>query len=137
MEKRMFKISIKRILDYYEVPQLILCVDSLNNFYLATIIDDREDLIYFASQISIDRLNNFLSKKEDLLSIYKNTKKDLFCKFQIADETISEAEATNISFDAIKQFLPLEGLFVEGELEEFERKFLNKSIKTSPQNKKL
>lgn len=65
-------ISIERILDYCDVPQLFIGSDMIGNRYLCLLFDDENEPLFLGIQISLNKLSSFLSGSEDLRDLFDN-----------------------------------------------------------------
>ncbi|KAA6329076.1 hypothetical protein EZS27_022092 [termite gut metagenome] len=63
-------ITLERILEYYDVPQLFIGKDIIGTRYLCLLVDVDGVNCYITIQISLDRLGVFLSGKVDLRYIF-------------------------------------------------------------------
>ena len=61
------KLTIDRILDFCDVPQLFIARDAFDTIYLCLLYDDEPSCLYTAIRISNSRLQSFLSGDEDLI----------------------------------------------------------------------
>ena len=68
----MNKLTIDRILDFYDVPQLLIAKDALEIKYLCLLYEDKTSLKYTAIRISNNRLQEFISGERDLRDLFAN-----------------------------------------------------------------
>lgn len=66
------KLTIDRILDFCDVPQLFVARDAFDTIYLCLLYDDEVSCRYTAIRISSNRLQLFLNGEEDLRNLYDN-----------------------------------------------------------------
>ena len=66
------KLTIDRILDFCDVPQLFIARDAFDTIYLCLLYDDEPSCLYTAIRISNSRLQSFLSGEEDLRDLFAN-----------------------------------------------------------------
>ena len=66
------KLTIDRILDFCDVPQLFVARDAFDTIYLCLLYDDETSCQYTAIRISNNRLQLFLNGEEDLRYLYDN-----------------------------------------------------------------
>ena len=66
------KLTIDRILDFCDVPQLFVARDTFDTIYLCLLYDDEVSCRYTAIRISSNRLQLFLNGEEDLRNLYDN-----------------------------------------------------------------
>ena len=66
------KLTIDRILDFCDVPQLFVARDAFDTIYLCLLYDDEVSCQYTAIRISSNRLQLFLNGEEDLRNLYDN-----------------------------------------------------------------
>ena len=66
------KLTIDRILDFCDVPQLFVARDAFDTIYLCLLYDDEASCQYTAIRISSNRLQLFLNGEEDLRNLYDN-----------------------------------------------------------------
>lgn len=66
------KLTIDRILDFCDVPQLFIARDAFDTIYLCLLYEDYPSCQYTAIRISTIRLQSFLNGDEDLRSLFDN-----------------------------------------------------------------
>ena len=66
------KLTIDRILDFCDVPQLFVARDAFDTIYLCLLYDDETSYQYTAIRISSNRLQLFMNGEEDLRNLYDN-----------------------------------------------------------------
>ena len=66
------KLTIDRILDFCDVPQLFVARDAFDTIYLCLLYDDETSCQYTAIRISNNRLQLFPNGEEDLRNLYDN-----------------------------------------------------------------
>ena len=66
------KLTIDRILDFCDVPQLFVARDAFDTIYLCLLYDDEASCRYTAIRISSNRLQLFMNGEEDLRNLYDN-----------------------------------------------------------------
>ena len=66
------KLYIERILDFCDVPQLFIARDAFDTIYLCLLFEDDPSCRYTAIRVSSERLQSFLSGKEDLRCLFDN-----------------------------------------------------------------
>ena len=66
------KLTIDRILDFCDVPQLFVARDAFDTIYLCLLYDDETSCQYTAIRISNNRLQLFPDGEEDLRNLYDN-----------------------------------------------------------------
>ena len=66
------KLTIDRILDFCDVPQLFIARDAFDTIYLCLLYDDEASCRYTAIRISNSRLQSFLNGDEDLRNLFEN-----------------------------------------------------------------
>lgn len=64
-------LTMERVIDYYDQPQLFVARDSFNTLYLCLLFDDEPTAQYTAIRISDSRLKSFASGSLDLRTIYE------------------------------------------------------------------
>lgn len=64
-------LTMERVFDFYDQPQLFAARDSFNTLYLCLLFNDEPTAQYTAIRISDNRLKAFTSGTLDLRSIYK------------------------------------------------------------------
>lgn len=64
-------LKLDKILDFYDEPQLFIGRDMFDAQYICLLYEDSPVCRYTAVKISSNRLNSFLSGKEDLRSIFE------------------------------------------------------------------
>lgn len=110
-------LRLDKILDYYDEPQLFIARDKFDAQYICLLYDDETAYRYTAVKISGNRLNDFLSGKEDLRNIFVNPEnkgeyfdvvfdKGSYVSSPLKESTISENR------------LPLEGYTLDAETHE-------------------
>lgn len=65
-------LTIDRVLDFCDIPQLFTARDTFDALYLCLLYDDISDYHYTAIRISHSRLNDFMSNKLDLRELFVN-----------------------------------------------------------------
>lgn len=65
-------LTIERILDYCDVPQLFTARDTFDTLYLCLLYDDTSACQYTGICISVKRLGKFLSGETDLRALFQN-----------------------------------------------------------------
>ena len=66
------KLYIERILDFCDVPQLFIARDAFDTIYLCLLFEDEPSCRYTAIRVSSERLQSFLSGREDLRFLFDN-----------------------------------------------------------------
>ena len=66
------KLTIDKILEFCDVPQLFVAKDAFDTIYLCLLYDDETSCQYTAIRISSNRLQLFLNGEEDLRNLYDN-----------------------------------------------------------------
>ena len=64
------KLTIDRILDFCDVPQLFIAKDAFETTYLCLLYEDEPSCQYTAIRISNNRLQEFISGELDLRDLY-------------------------------------------------------------------
>jgi len=64
-------LTMERVLDFYDQPQLFVARDSFNTIYLCLLFDDEPTAQYTAIRICDSRLKSFTNGTLDLRSIYE------------------------------------------------------------------
>lgn len=65
-------LRIEKVLDFYDVPQLFLARDKFEAQYICLLYEDSPVCKYAAIRISGKRINDFLSGKIDLRTIFEH-----------------------------------------------------------------
>lgn len=65
------QLTVERVLDFYDIPQLFVARDSFNTLYLCLLFDDEPTAQYTAIRISDSRLKSFENGALDLRTIYE------------------------------------------------------------------
>lgn len=106
-------LSVNRILDYFDYPQLILCEDAVQSFYLSMLYELENDCLkYFSTRISSKKLHLLLENKIDVLSIFNNPEIPTYFEFSISPSSDSAFEAVETDYDFISKFFPEPSLFI-------------------------
>jgi hypothetical protein len=66
------KLTIDRILDFCDVPQLFIARDAFDTIYLCLLYEDEPSCQYTAIRISNNRLQEFLGGEKDLRELFDN-----------------------------------------------------------------
>ena len=66
------KLTIDKIREFCDVPQLFVARDAFDTIYLCLLYDDEASCQYTAIRISSNRLQLFLNGEEDLRNLYDN-----------------------------------------------------------------
>lgn len=69
-------LTIERLIDFYDQPQLFVARDSFNTFYLCLLYDDEPMAQYTAIRISDRRLRDFNDGSLDLRTMYLHPEVD-------------------------------------------------------------
>lgn len=64
-------LTMERVLDFYDQPQLFVARDSFNTLYLCLLYDDEPTAQYTAIRISDNRLKAFTNGTLDLRAVYE------------------------------------------------------------------
>ena len=108
------KLTIERILDFCDVPQLFIARDAFDTIYLCLLYEDQPSCQYTAIRISNTRLQSFLSGQEDLRELYDNPE-NAFEYFDVEynenDYFFKPHQATSVCEDR----LPLSGYKMSGD----------------------
>lgn len=116
----MRKLSIIRILEYYDVPQLFIAADIIGVHYLCMLYDVEADgeLKVIGVATSTDRLNDFIKGHVDLLSMFREPE----IEGSLYHIELNEGVVTaNPLYGELEHFmLPDEGYFFDDSLNEDE-----------------
>jgi len=63
-------LTMERVIDFYDIPQLFVARDSFNTLYLCLLFDDSPSARYTAIRISDNRLKAFANGSLDLRDIF-------------------------------------------------------------------
>lgn len=69
-------LTMERVLDFYDIPQLFVGRDSFNTLYLCLLFDDETSPRYTAIRISDNRLKSFTNGTVDLRTVYEQPEVD-------------------------------------------------------------
>ena len=72
----MIKLTLDKILEFYDVPQLFVARDTMDTNYLCVLYRKERGFEYLAVQISNIRLHTFLCGDLDLRKAYENPEQD-------------------------------------------------------------
>lgn len=72
----MIKLTLHKILEFYDVPQLFLAKDTMDTNYLCLLYNQDDGYEYIGVQVSNIRLHTFLCGELDLKSAYMNPEQD-------------------------------------------------------------
>lgn len=72
----MIKLTLHRILEFYDVPQLFIAKDAMDTNYLCLLYNDSEGYEYIGVQVSNVRLHAFLCGDFDLRNAYMHPEQD-------------------------------------------------------------
>lgn len=107
-------LRLTKILEFYDVPQLFLATDQLNSNFICMMTEfiAGTGYLYFAVQVSENKLRDFLMGEEDLRQLYLHPEvEDAYFKVTVHNQTIS-AESFSRN-DITEKILPGEGYFYE------------------------
>jgi hypothetical protein len=110
-------LTIDRILDFCDVPQLFIARDAFDTIYLCLLYDDYPSCQYTAIRISNNRLQSFLNGGEDLRELFDNpeTPFEYFdVEYRDDDYYFEPHQATSVG----EERLPLSGYKMSGEEQE-------------------
>lgn len=108
------KLTIERIIDFCDVPQLFVARDAFDTTYLCLLYDDEPSCCYTAIRISNARLQAFLSGSEDLREMFENpeTPFEFFdVEYHDNDYYFEPHRSANVA----EERLPLSGYKLTGE----------------------
>lgn len=114
----MRKLSIIRVLEYYDVPQLFVAMDIIGVHYLCMLYDilSNGEMKVIAVTTSSGKLNDFIKGHIDLLSMFKEPEiKGSFYSIEMAKDGVY---AELFEGDIIDSMLPDEGYFFDDTLNE-------------------
>lgn len=66
------QLTVEKVLDFYDIPQLFVARDGFNTLYLCLLFDDEPIAKYTAIRISDHRLKDFTNGSLDLRTIYEH-----------------------------------------------------------------
>jgi hypothetical protein len=113
-------LSIIRVLDYYDIPQLFVAEDAIDILYLCLLYDHTEEgYTYIASQLSSKKLNDFTSGHLDLRNIYMQPEIEDALYTVTVKQDIITAIPLSVA-DVTNDMLPEEGYFYPADAEEDE-----------------
>lgn len=72
----MTKLILDRILEFYDVPQILVAKDSFGTQYMCLLFDDEAECRYTGIKVSSSRLDDYLGGKVDLRTLYVNPEND-------------------------------------------------------------
>jgi len=72
----MRKLTVKKILEFYDVPQLFVATDAMNSNYLCLLYGQQKGYEYLAVQVSDLRLRSFVGGDLDLRRLYLDPEQD-------------------------------------------------------------
>ena len=72
----MTNLFLDRILEFYDVPQILVAKDSFGTQYLCLLFDDGAGCRYTGIKISSSRLDDYLGGRIDLRTLYLNPEND-------------------------------------------------------------
>lgn len=72
----MTPLFLDRILEFYDVPQILVAKDSFGTQYLCLLFDDEAGCKYTGIKISSARLDDYLTGRIDLRTLYLNPEND-------------------------------------------------------------
>ena len=104
------RLKLTEILDYYDVPQLVVALDAVGTQYICLAYDEDEEgrLKCIAANISLDRLNDLMTGHIDLRQIYLQTELALYDVMQDGDEVTAKLREVAPE----EYMLPDEGYFL-------------------------
>lgn len=107
----MINLTIKRILEFYDVPQLFVAQDTLGINYLCVLYSEEENFEYLGIQMSDIRLNNFLLGQLDLRKIYLSPEQEnSLYHITVKEKAITADRLLNTS-EITEQMLPEPGFY--------------------------
>lgn len=115
----MRNLKLKTILEFYDIPQILVAIDELGIHYLCVLYDQLNtgELKYLGIQLSTNKLASFINGKEDLRTIFvnpilKDTTYDIiFSEGQLNAEILPQNLIT-------EEMLPLEGYYYDNSSQE-------------------
>ena len=73
----MTNLFLDRILEFYDVPQILVAKDSFGTQYLCLLFDDGAGCRYTGIKISSSRLDDYWGGRIDLRTLYLNPENDI------------------------------------------------------------
>lgn len=112
-------LKLNKILEYYDVPQILIANDALGTYYLCVLYDyiNNSGYQYIAVQIPLTKLTSFVNGNEDLRALFENPIfEDSVYNVSVNNEVLS---ASLLNKDDIRDdMLPLEGYYFEADTQE-------------------
>ena len=109
----MRQLTIKRTLEFYDVPQLFVAVDALNTHYLCVLYSDAEGYEYLGVQLSELRLQAFLAGDVDLREMYEKPETDDSLYHVIVSQKTVQADRILSDADVTAEMLPEPGYYCD------------------------
>lgn len=107
----MIRLTLKKILEYYDTPQLFVATDTLNINYLCVLYKQDECFHYLGVQISEMRLQNYLDGLLDLRQAYIDPEREnSLYEVLVANEKITAYNLLD-SADISEDMLPEAGYY--------------------------
>ena len=111
------KLTIDRILDFCDVPQLFIARDAFDTIYLCLLYEDEPSCQYTAIRISNNRLQEFLGGEKDLRELFDNPETS-FEYFDVEYRDDDYYFEPHQSASVGEELLPLSGYKMSGDEQE-------------------
>lgn len=106
-------LTIDKIIDFYDVPQIITAKDIFGTSFLCLLYSDEPTCKYTGVKIPDARLSQFVTGKIDLRSIFTNSEDDSYFDMWMEGQTIKCEQLAIKQLDESK--LPAPGYYHEGD----------------------
>lgn len=107
----MIKLTLKNILEFYDMPQLFVATDAIGTNYLCLLYKQDEGCYYLGVQVSEMRLKNYIDGLLDLRIIYTEPEKEnSLYEVIVAQEKISATKLLQQN-DITEDMLPEAGYY--------------------------
>lgn len=111
----MIKLTLNKILEFYDVPQLFLAKDTLDTNYLCVLYKQADGFEYLAVQVSNMRLHTFLCGDLNLRKAYESPEQDNSLYHVIVKNEQIHADKMLQLADITEEMLPAAGYYFDSE----------------------
>lgn len=111
----MIHLTLKQIVDFYDIPQIFVAQDAMNVSYLCVLYCQENGSHYLGVQLSELKLKSFMAGGEDLRKLYENPEQDnALYHVVVKDEDINAVELLSPQ-DITEAMLPAAGYYYDAE----------------------
>lgn len=107
----MINLTIRKILEFYDVPQLFVATDTIGTNYLCVLFSHDNGYEYLGVQVSELRLSAFLNGDMDLVKLYSMPEQDNSLYHVVVKDRVAIADKLLQPTDITVDMLPEPGFY--------------------------